>query len=192
MLPRFFDRREVVSDARIISPLSSMRNRSILFIPILILALSVRPVFGSDKLSPENAQALVGSLKEADELWKKPHRDAAILLSKYEHLLPEIERAFGKDSPQVGGALFRIGFLYTLRGDHERAVSNLERSLKLVSPLRENSENLVMKANLYWGLGMSYKSLLQFERAIQAFNESLKLKEKLLGSDDQSLVEILS
>src|SRR6266480_2258032 len=65
------------------------------------------------------------------------------------------------------------------------------RSLKLVSPLPENAENLVTKADLYWVLGTSYQVLLQPDRAIQAFNESLKLKEKLLGADDSSLAELL-
>ena len=141
--------------------------------------------------NPEpSAVELARLLKEAEELWIKG--DAAQGIPKFESLLPQIERAVGKDSPTVGLVLFRIGFLYSMRGDHERAVSNLERSLRIVSPLPDNAENLVTKANLYWGLGMGYKSLLQDERAIQAFNESLKFKEKLVGPDDSSLVGLLS
>ena len=101
------------------------------------------------------------------------------------------ELVFGKDSPAVGLVLFRIGFLYCERGDFERAVPYLERSLKLVSPLPDNAENLEMKADLYWGLGLSYSVRFELDRAIQAFNESLKLKEKLVGADDPSLVELL-
>ena len=166
-----------------------MRNRSILSVPILILALIVRPVFGGDNLSRENAQELVQALSEANEFWLKA--DATLGIPKYEYLLPQVEKAFGKDSPQVGIIVFRIGFLYSVRGDYEKAVSNLEKSLKLISKLPDNSDNLETKANLYWGLGMSYKSLLRLNQAIQAFNESLRFKERLVGSDDPSLMGIL-
>ena len=97
----------------------------------------------------------------------------------------------GRILQTVGLVLFRIGFLYSKRGDFERAVPYLERSLKIVSPLPDNAENLGTKADLYWGLGTSYSALLQPDRAIKAFNESLKLKEKLVGADDPSLVELL-
>jgi CHAT domain-containing protein/Tfp pilus assembly protein PilF len=128
-------------------------------------------------------------LKEANGLWLKG--DATNGIPKYEQLLGQIETAYGKDSPMAGLVLFRIGFLYSGQGDFEKALPNLERSLKLVSPLPDDEPNLVTKANLYWGLGMSYKSVLKPEQAIRAFNQSLKLKEKLLGADDPSLVEIL-
>jgi tetratricopeptide (TPR) repeat protein len=42
-----------------------------------------------------------------------------------------------------------------------------------------------------WGLGLSYSARVELDRAIQAFNESLKLKEKLVGVDDSSLAELL-
>jgi tetratricopeptide (TPR) repeat protein len=67
----------------------------------------------------------------------------------------------------------------------------MERSLKLVSHLPDNAENLQTKAELYWGLGLSYSARVELDRAIQAFNESLKLKEKLVGADDPSLVKPL-
>jgi hypothetical protein len=38
-----------------------------------------------------------------------------------------------------------------------------DRRLKLVSPLPDNAENLAVKAQLYWGLGMSYSA--RFELA---------------------------
>ena len=55
----------------------------------------------------------------------------------------------------------------------------------------DNAENLETKAELYWGLGLSYSARVELDRAIQAFNESLKLKEKLVGADDPSLVKPL-
>ena len=159
--------------------------------PILFLALSIYPIFAGNNDSQESSAAEIAtSLKEAEELWHKG--DDVQGIPKFENLLPQIERTVGEDSPIVGLVLFRIGFLYSARGDYEQAASYLERSLKIVSPLPDNADNLVTKANLYWGLGMSYKNLLQPDRAIQAFNESLKLKEKLVGADDSSLVELLN
>jgi len=48
-----------------------------------------------------------------------------------------------------------------------------------------------MKADLYWGLGLCYSARIELDRAIQAFNKSLKLKEKLVGANDASLVKPL-
>jgi CHAT domain-containing protein/Tfp pilus assembly protein PilF len=163
---------------------------AVLLGPILTLALTIHPIFAGNNDSPESSAEIIELLKEANPLWLKG--DAQHGIPKYESLLPQIERAFGKDSPTVGLALFRIGFLYSARGDHERAVSNLEKSLKLVSSLPDNAENLVTKEDLYWGLGTNYKSLFQNERAIEALNEALRLKEKLVGTDDSSLVQLLS
>ena len=117
--------------------------------------------------------------------------DSARALPYLQRSLGIQERVFGKDSTAVVPVLFWLGFLYSKSGDFDRALPYMERSLKLVSPLPDNAENLETKADLYWGLGMSYKSLLEPDRAIQAFNESLKLKEKLVGADDPSLVEPL-
>ena len=117
--------------------------------------------------------------------------DSARALPYLQRSLGIKERVFGKDSTAVGLVLYRIGFLYCKRGDFERALPYIERSLKLVSPLPDNAENLETKADLYWGLGLSYSARFELDRAIQAFNESLKLKEKLVGADDSSLVELL-
>src|SRR5262245_40959077 len=150
----------------------SMECRPILLGLILFLALTIHPLFAETNDSPESSDAeIIRLLTEANEAWLRG--DTVQALPKYEHLLPQIERAVGKDSTAAGVILFRIGLLYSLRGDHVRAVSNLEKSVKLVSPLPDNAENLVTKANLYWGLGSSYKALLQPERAIHAFSENL-------------------
>src|SRR5262245_47701241 len=106
-----------------------METWMILLGPILFLALTIDPISAEkndSQVLPETE--LARSLKEAEELWikgDKAERDHA--LPKFERLLPQIESAVGKDSPIVGLVLFRIGFLYTIRGDHESAVSNLER-----------------------------------------------------------------
>ena len=118
--------------------------------------------------------------------------DSARALPYLQRSLGIKERVFGKDSIAVAPVLYQIGFLYSKGGDFDRALPYLERSLKLVSPLPDNAENLGMKADLYWGLGLSYETHFELDRAIQSFNESLKLKEKLVGADDPSLVQPLT
>jgi CHAT domain-containing protein/tetratricopeptide (TPR) repeat protein len=143
--------------------------------------------------NPESSAAEITKWRkeanEADELWLK--QDTVQGIPKFENLLPLTELVFGKDSKTVALVLFRTGLLYRKRGDFDRALPYIERSLKLLNALPDNAENLETKANQYWGLGLSYLLHFEHDRAIQAFNESLKLKEKLVGADDPSLVELL-
>ena len=95
----------------------------------------------------ENPQSSVAEITkwrkeidEANELWLKQDTDKGI--PKFENLLRHTELVFGKDSPEVGLVVSRIGLLYIKRADFERALPYLERSLKLVSPLPDNAENL--------------------------------------------------
>ena len=118
--------------------------------------------------------------------------DSARALPYLQRSLGIKERVFGKDSTAVVPVLFWLGFLYSKSGDFDRALPYMERCLKLVSPLPDNAENLQTKAELYWGLGLSYSVRFELDRAIQAFNESLKLKEKLVGAEDPSLVQHLT
>src|SRR5262245_51751321 len=170
--------------------LCSIGRWSILLGPILFLFLTIHPICAGNADSPESSdEEIIRLLKEANESWLKG--DSIGALPKYENLLPQIERAVGKDSTPVGLILYRIGFLYSKRGDFDRALPYIERSLKLVSPLPDNAENLAMKAELYWGLGLCYSARIELDLAIQAFKESLKLKEKLVGANDASLVKPL-
>jgi CHAT domain-containing protein len=173
--------------------LSSIGSWPILLRPILTLALTIHPLCAGNDNSREPSAAEITKwqkeAEEAKELWLKQDTDKGI--PKSENLLRHTELVFGKDSPLVGVVLYQIGFLYCKRGDFERALLYLERSLKLVSPLPDNAENLGMKAELYWGLGLCYSARFELDRAIQAFNESLKLKEKLVGANDASLVKPL-
>ena len=73
-------------------------------------------------------------------------------IPKFENLLRRTELLFGKDSPEVGVVLCPIGVLYCKRGDFERGFPYLERSLKLLSPLPDNAQNLGVNADLYWRL----------------------------------------
>jgi CHAT domain-containing protein/tetratricopeptide (TPR) repeat protein len=187
-----------LTDARIIGSINHVRTRFPIvrstrrwlfsFSCILTMSLNFQPVLAADT-GPGASAELAELLKAANQLWLKG--DATNGIPEYERLLGQIEKAFGKNSSIEGLVLFRIGFLNARQGEFEKALPYLERSQRLTAPLPDNEENLVTKANLYWGLGMSYKSLLKPEQAIQAFNESLKLKEKLLGADDPSLVELL-
>lgn len=168
--------------------ISSIRNWLFSLVCILTMCMNFQPALAADTgagASPELAELL----KEANELWLKG--DATNGIPKYEGLLGRIEKEFGTDSSVEGLVLFRIGFLHARQGNFEQALPYLERCQKLIASLSDDESNLVTKANLQWGLGMSYKSLLMHEQAIQAFNESIKLKEKLLGADDPSLVDIL-
>ncbi|MHB8522881.1 MAG: tetratricopeptide repeat protein [Limisphaerales bacterium] len=151
--------------------------------------LTPQPMLSITSNAATTLPKIMEALKEANEMWLKG--DATNGIPTYERLLGQIEAAFGKDSSMAGLVVFRIGFLHATHGDFEKALPYLERSLKLVGPLPDNEQNLLTKANLYWGLGMSYKSLLNHEEAIQAFNHFLTLKEKLVSAEDPSLAEIL-
>ena len=153
------------------------------------MSLCFHTAVAADTSSREASTELADLLEEANGLWLKS--DASNGIPKYERLLGQIEKEFGKDSSIEGLVLYRIGFLHAKLGNFEKALRYLERSLKLTAPLPDDESNLLMKANLYWGLGMSYKFLLKHEQAIQAFSQSLTFKEKLMGADDPSLVEIL-
>lgn len=160
---------------------------------ILVISVSVaraQPASsGTDKL-PDSITEIEEALTKANELWQKG--DATNGIPTYKRLLGPIEKTFGKDSSTEGLVLFRIGFLHALQGDFESALPHLERSQSLVASLPDDESSLVTKGNLYWGLGLSYQSLLKFEQAIQAFNQSLSYKEKLFGVEDPKLVEILT
>jgi CHAT domain-containing protein/tetratricopeptide (TPR) repeat protein len=161
--------------------------------PIIFLALTSYPTFAENDdgrgRSAEEVTKWQKELEEVKELWLKQDTDKGIPES--ENLLSHTELVFGKDSPEVGIVLYRIGFFYCKRGDFERALPYIERSLKLVSPLPDDAQILGIKADLYWGLGLCYSARTELDRAIQAFNESLKLKENLVGADDSSLVQPL-
>ena len=136
-----FNRVGVVFDVRITPNSASIGSRSILLGPISTLALTIHPIFAGNNDSPKSSAAeMRRGLRRLSELWFK--QDAAQGIPKFENLLAQTELVFGKDSPAVGLVLSRIGFLYSKRGDFERAVPYLERSLKLVSPLPDNAENL--------------------------------------------------
>jgi len=143
-----------------------------------------------EKASELDRNSVTASLN-ALALISEKEKDYGKAIALLQRSLGISESTFGTNSTAVGIILFRLGILCSAQGDFEKALPYLERSLKLTAPLPDDEPNLVTKANLYWGLGMSYKSLLKHEQAIQAFNQSLKLKEKLFGADDPSLVEIL-
>src|SRR5215470_17636973 len=117
---------------------------AILLGPILTLALTIHPLFAGNNHSPESSEAdftkLLKQAEEAKELWLKGDTDKGI--PKFENLLGQTELVFGKNSPSVGLVLYRLGFLYSKRGDFERALPYIERSLKIVSPLPDTAENL--------------------------------------------------
>jgi tetratricopeptide (TPR) repeat protein len=148
-----------------------------------------QPMQAAANYAAEASANLMESLKEANELWLKG--DATNGIPAYNRLLGPIEKTFGKDSATEGLVLFRIGFLHAAQGDFESALPYLERCQSLIALLPDDESSLMTKGNLYWGLGISYRSLLKHEQAIQAFNQSLDLKQKLAGADDLSLVEIL-
>jgi CHAT domain-containing protein/tetratricopeptide (TPR) repeat protein len=113
--------------------------------------------------SPDSSAAKITKWRkevdEANELWLKQDTDKGI--PKFENLLLHTEWVFGKDSPEVGVVLCPIGLLYCGRGDFERGLPYLERSLKILSPLPDNAQNLGLNADLYCRLANSYGALLQ-------------------------------
>lgn len=155
----------------------------------ILIMFSRLSAFAGEPKGQEPSEELARFISEANQLWQKG--DAANGIPKYERLLGKIEKVYGTNSSMAGLILFRIGFLHSMTGDFEKALPYLERSLKLIEPLPDDKENLVTKSNLYWGLGMCYKDLLKHEQAIQSFQQSLHFKEKLLGANDPSLVDIL-
>src|SRR5205823_11119688 len=103
----------------------------------------IHPIFAGNNDSREPSPAEITKwqkeAEEAKELWLKQDTDQGI--PKFENLLGHTELVFGKDSTAVGLVLYRIGFLYCKRGDFQRALPYIERSLKLLSPLPDNAEN---------------------------------------------------
>ncbi len=134
-------------------------------------------------------QKLVESLKVANELWLK--KDTTNGIPIYERLLGSVEKTFGMDSSEAGLVLLRIGVLYGMRGDFEKAVPNLERSRRLTESLPDNDQNKENRVNLCWVLGQGYKSILKHDQAIQAFNQALTGREQLSGQESPKLVGIL-
>ena len=159
-----------------------------------ICAIFALAAMGESALSSatnnETLTDLQESLAEANKAWLKGN--AAVGIPEYERILGQAEKAFGSNSPVVGRVLFRIGFLYSTRGEFERALPILERSLKLIEPLPDTGDDLLTKANLYWGLGVSYQALLKHEQAIRALDRSLALNERLKGKEDPELVATLT
>ena len=149
-----------------------------------------RPTASTNSGSPEVLGTIAEELNEANELWLKGN--AAEGIPRYERALVRIGAVFGTNSPQSGLVLFRIGFLYTTQGKFEIALPILERSRELIRNLPDDDQNRLTKANLEWGLGISYQALLRYEKAIHAFQQSLQLKEELFGADSYKLAEPLS
>ena len=142
--------------------LCSIRSWWIL-LGLLTLDLIVHPICAGNIDSPKSSAAEITKWRkeaeEANELWLKQDADHGI--PKFENLLGHTELLFGKDSPEVGIVVCPIGFLYCKRGDIERGLPYLERSLKLLSPLSDNAQNLGLNADLYRRLANSYGALLQ-------------------------------
>jgi tetratricopeptide (TPR) repeat protein len=130
------------------------------------------------------------SIQQANELWLKGDAPKAIPL--YESLLPEVEKVYGTESRFKGLVLFRIGFLYLGKGQEEKGIRFLEKSLGILNQFPDDDDNLLTKANLNWGLGMSYKSLLKTDQATKAFKEAIAQREKLSGPEHPSLVGFLT
>jgi hypothetical protein len=126
---------------------------------LLTLALTVHPICAGNIDSPKSSAAEITKwrkeIDEANELWLKQDTDKGI--PKFENLLRHTELVFGKDSPEVGVVLCPIGLLYCNRGDFERGLPYLERSLKLLSPLPDNAQKLGLNADLYWRLATRKK-----------------------------------
>ena len=130
------------------------------------------------------------SINQANELWLKGDAPKAIPL--YESLLPEAEKVYGTESRIKGLVLFRIGFLYLGKGQDEKGIAFLEKSLGILNQFPDDDDNLLAKANLNWGLGLSYKSLLKTDQATKSFKQALAQREKLSGADNPALINILT
>ena len=153
------------------------------------LCVSGQPLRPASTNVQESQPALDQSLKEANQLWLKEDAKRG---PAYEHLLPEVEKVYGKESPIVGLVLFRIGFSHAAQGNFEAALPELEHSLSLVKPLPDDESNRLTKGNLYWGLGLIYKSLLKNHEAFVAFEQALQYKESLRGKEDPELLATLN
>ena len=130
------------------------------------------------------------TLRQANDLWLK--NDASQAIPLYEGLLEQVKKNYGAESRINGIVLFRIGFLYLGKGQEEKAIPFLERSLQIISALPDDNDNLLTESNLNFGLGMSYRSLLKTDQASKAFKEAIAQREKLSGPEHPSLVGFLT
>ncbi len=129
---------------------------------------------------------LLDRMREAHEIYMKGDSQGAI--EKYESLLKPIEKVFGKDSEMMGRMFFRLGVSHAALGNHEKAIDYLENSEKLL----QNSSDIEIKFNLYWTMGMAHKTQLAFDKAVEAFKKSLKMKEAQVGHESPDLINILT
>jgi TPR repeat protein len=99
---------------------------------------------------------------------------------------PEAVKWYRKAAEQnLAIAQVNLGFCYYngqgVTKDYPEAVKWYRKAAELLNALPDNAENLETKANVYWNLSLSYYLHFELDRATQAFNDFLTVKEKLVG-----------
>jgi len=113
-------------------------------------------------------------LSAEDWLWLRFRHEASAQWSEALRVLEELWR---EDlPPSLEGTLANdLGLLYHAKGEWERAIEYLERSLAIL----EKEGNEVEMANTYNSLGSVYQNKGEWERAIEYYERSLAIDEKV-------------
>jgi tetratricopeptide (TPR) repeat protein len=93
-----------------------------------------------------------------------PEADRAMRLEEYENSIRIHERVLQKE-PANRLALYHLGYVYGLTGNHEQEVHYYEEAVALG----------LKKKNIFFNLGMAYGALNQLEKARLAFEKGLEI-----------------
>jgi len=96
---------------------------------------------------------------------------------------------FGADSLQVAQTNNSIASFYKKQNQHELAEPIFRELLAFLKALPENTPKPVWEARTLHSLGKTLIHLKEFDQAIAILNESLKLKQELLGNDTASVAQ---
>jgi len=93
-----------------------------------------------------------------------PEADKAMRLEEYENSIRMHERLLQKE-PTNRLALYHLGYVYGLTGNHEQEVHYYEEAVALG----------LKKTNIFFNLGMAYGALNQLEKARLAFEKGIEI-----------------
>jgi len=118
------------------------------------------------------AERINGLFVLSKSLLKQGEWDRALEVNK--RILKLVKRG-GPDGRAKAGALTNIGLIYCQKGDIERSISTLEKSLELKKQIGDKRFLVTTLMNL----ARSYRANCQYENAIECLNQLLDLSREL-------------